>query len=284
MFHFLHTFHPQPILLDFGLVKIHWYGFLMILGGLAALFLILRRSRFYPFTRQPDHSSTRDTIWDIAFYWLVGSLVGARIYYVLYAWPYYKDNLLDIFKIWQGGLSIFGILLGGFVAVLFYCRVKKINFWPLADLIAPGLALAQAIGRVGNYFIQEIFGRPTGLPWGIPIDLINRPTGFQQFEFFHPVFLYESLGNLLLCLGLLLVANLIFKKKVQLPTGSIFLFYLISYFCLRFVLEFWRLDYAPLVFGVRWNMFVSFLMIIIATIIFLRSVYKYPRAERKKML
>ncbi len=254
MFNFLHNYIPDPIFLNLGVVKIHWYGFLMVVGGLLALWIVIRLAR--------QEKIKADQIVDLAFYWLVFSVIGARLYYVLYAWEYYRENLWDIVKVWEGGLAIHGILIGGFLAVLYFVQKNKLNFWRLADLIVPGLALAQAIGRVGNYFNQEIFGKPTDLPWGIPIEALYRPAQYLNNEYFHPTFLYESLGNLIIFGILITLTCLKIKGKVNWPAGVLFGGYLILYSIQRFCLEFLRIDYSPVIFGVRWAMVFSGLIIV----------------------
>ena len=266
MFNFLHTFHPQPILLKLGPFEIHWYGFLMVIGGLVGLAVILSLAKRFDIGKG-DVGALRATplrpfFYDLLFYFVIGAVIGARLYYVLYAWEMYRGNLFDIFKIWQGGLAIHGIMLGGFVATWIFCRIKKQNFWFIADFVAIGLAAAQAIGRAGNYFNQEIFGRPTALPWGVPIDAINRPAAFINAEYFHPTFLYECLGNLLIAAFLYLLMRRRLKTGRG-KAGSIFLLYLILYSTQRFLLEFLRVDYSPLVFGARWAQMVSVALILV---------------------
>ncbi len=248
MINFLHTFHPTPIIFQIGPLAVHWYGFLMVIGGLLGFYLILKLAERYKLDKKFFE--------DLLFWFVIGAIIGARIYYVIYAWPMYKENLLDILKIWEGGLAIHGIMLGGFIATFIYCRIKKRDFLLTADLAVTGLVAAQIIGRVGNYFNQEIFGLPTNLPWGIPIDPIFRPEQYAQFQYFHPTFIYESLGNVVILAILLFVHYYRFKRKEFNP-GQIFLFYLVLYSCLRFSLEFLRIDYSPIFFGIRWAMFFS---------------------------
>ncbi|MBI5254274.1 prolipoprotein diacylglyceryl transferase [Candidatus Falkowbacteria bacterium] len=248
---FLHTYHPTPYLAEFGILKIHWYGLLMVIGGLIGLFLVLRLAKFYEIKK--------NDIFDLAVYWLVFSIISARVYYVVYAWELYKDNLLDILKIWQGGLAVHGIMIGGFAATIMFAQGKKINIWQLLDLSAIGLCAAQIIGRWGNYFNQEIFGKPTSLGWGIPIDSVLRPAQYSGFEFFHPTVLYESLGNVVVLSILLVLFFMVETRYISSVrvSGLVFFGYLILYSILRFCLEFVRIDYSPLLFGVRWAQIIS---------------------------
>lgn len=258
MINFLHSFHPQAILLRFGPLSIHWYGFLMVIGGLIGFGVILWLAEKYKLEKSVFH--------DLLLYWIIGAVIGARLYYVLYAWEFYKDSWLDVFKIWQGGLAIHGIMLGGFITTFIYCKLKKQNFWKLADVIVVGLIAAQIIGRVGNYFNQEIFGKPTNLAWGIPIDVLNRPAGYLNFEYFHPTFLYESFGSLII-FGILLGITLLRFKRKNWIIGNAFLLYLILYSVQRFLLEFLRLDYSPLIFEIRWAQILSGGVIVVCLIV-----------------
>ena len=267
MFDFLHSNIPDPYLIEWGILKIRWYGFLMVVGGLFGYWLILKLAK----RKELD----KKLFQDLLLYFPLGAIIGARIYYVFYAWEFYRNNLLDIFKIWEGGLAVHGIMIGGFIATYIYCKRKKISFWQIADLAVVGLAAAQMIGRAGNYFNQEIFGKPTDLAWGIPIEAINRPAGFESFEYFQPVFLYECFGSMLIA-GLLFFLN---WKKLKWSDGNIFLIYLIMYSAMRFGLEFLRIDYSPVLFGMRWPMIMSVLVFMVAL-----SVLIYRKCRENKTI
>jgi len=268
MFNWFHDYNPQPILLQFGPIQIHWYGFLMVVGGLLGFYLILRLANKYQLDKK--------LIDDLFLYFVIGAVIGARVYYVIYAWGFYRDNWPDVFKIWEGGLAIHGIMIGGFAATWIFCRIKKQNFLLFADIIVVGIALAQVVGRVGNYFNQEIFGLPTSLAWGIPIDAVNRPPEFISSQYFHPTFLYESLGSLIIVGVLLLFSLRRFKSNTQQP-GNVFLLYLVFYSILRFSLEFLRIDYSPLIYGVRWAQIFSTLIVL--TVVFLFVYRKFKKVE-----
>jgi len=220
----------------------------------------------------------KDLILDLSFWLIIGSLIGARIYEVFLEFPYYSQNPGAIIKIWQGGLAIHGAILAGLIITAIFARQKKISFWLLTALIVPGLALGQAIGRWGNYFNQELFGLPTNLPWGIPIDIINRPLQYIGQRFFHPTFLYESLGDFLIFLVLLLIHVIIINKRqggllslsrrqaVRLTTAYLFLYSL-----LRFNLEFIKIDPTPTFFNWRWPQIISLIIAAIALVLFIFS-------------
>ena len=195
---FVHTYHPGPILLNFNFFQIRWYGFFIVLAIMVNFFIAQCLFKKYKLSA--------DLLYDLGFYLLLFGLVGARLWHVLSEFDYYWQYPLDIFKIWQGGLAIHGAMFGGIITILFYVRRRKMkNFLILLDIFVPLLTLGQAIGRWGNYFNQELYGRPTNLPWGIPIDSANRLLGWGNFDYFQPVFLYESLWCLLMFIFLIVL-------------------------------------------------------------------------------
>jgi phosphatidylglycerol:prolipoprotein diacylglycerol transferase len=154
---------------------------------------------------------------------------------------FYLTHPLDAINVMQGGLGIPGAVIGGGIALVWYCRRKKLSFAMWADIAAPSLALGQAIGRWGNYVNQEVYGRPSDLPWAITIDEMHRMPGFENVARYHPLFLYESLFNLLLMVLLIWMSR---RFAGWLKQGDLFLIYLIGYPTARFFLEFLRLDAA----------------------------------------
>ena len=262
MIGFLHSFIPKSIMFQVAGLEVHWYGFLMVVGGLLGLLLVTYLAK--------KNGLGKAIIEELVFFFAIGAIIGARIYYIIYAWSYYQDNFFEVFKIWQGGMAVHGVIIGGFLGVLLFCKIKKINFWQIADLSVVGLVAGQVIGRWGNYFNQELFGKPTNLAWGIPIELVNRPAQYSQSQFFHPTFLYESVANLFI-LAILLILH---KRKIKQGSalnGSFFLIYLMLYSVVRFCLEFLRVDFSPLIFGVRWAMIVSVIIILISAAVLIVS-------------
>ena len=255
---FLHTYNPNPILINFGPLKVHWYGIFIITGILAGIVIILKLAEKY----QLD----KNKIIDSSFYLIISGILGARLYHVGLELPYYIVHPLNIVKIWEGGLAIHGAIIGGLLAIFYFSKKEKINFWLFTSMIVPALALAQAIGRWGNYFNQELFGRPTNLPWGIPIEPANRILEHYNGQFFHPTFLYESFGNLLiffiLLLGHFFVIKKIKQENLRVISYKLIVFsYLFLYSWLRLTLEFVRIDYTPLFLGLRWPQIISLLII-----------------------
>ena len=254
MFDLLHNFTPQPILFSWGPLALYWYGLFVVSGILVALKVAVSLGK--------KHNITSDEIFDLGFYAIIFGLIGARIYSVFLDFPYYWQNPTQIIAVWNGGLAIHGALIGGTLAAVIYLRRKKQNFWQWADIAAPGIALGQVFGRFGNYFNQEIFGTPTTLPWGIPIELKNRPLEYLNSTHFHPTFLYESILNLISFAVLYYL-----HKKKNLKTGSIFLIYLTNYAVIRILMEVLRTDRAPEIFGLRWPIVVSGILFLVSFVL-----------------
>src|SRR6478609_18176 len=171
------------------------YGMLLAIGVLVATFVGERRWR--------NRGYKRDGIYDIAFWVVIAGVIGARLYHVITDYQLFEDDPFKAVQIWRGGLGIWGAVIGGAIAVIVVTRRKNMDTLAVMDCMAPGIVLAQAIGRWGNWFNQELFGRPTSLPWGLQIDVANRPAGYLDNATFHPTFLYESIwcvGVALLCI------------------------------------------------------------------------------------
>ncbi|MBI2459556.1 MAG: prolipoprotein diacylglyceryl transferase [Parcubacteria group bacterium] len=276
MFNFLHTFNPSPVMVAIGPINLYWYGFFILLATLAALTVCLYLTKLY--------NLKSDIIIDLAFWLIISGLIGARLYEVFLELPYFLANPINIFKIWQGGLAIHGAIIGGLIALWLFTKKNKMNFFQLAAIIAAALPLGQAIGRWGNYFNQELFGYPTNLAWGIPIDIANRPAEYFNNQYFHPVFLYESIGNLIIFIILFTAHYLIIRKnKIN---SSIYFLLLTSYFLLysmlRFFLEFIRLDATPVLFGLRFPQLVSLFIIFFSLSCF--TYYIWLKIRKKKLL
>jgi phosphatidylglycerol---prolipoprotein diacylglyceryl transferase len=252
-----------------GSFIIHFYGLIIMFGALAAAYL--------SYVRAKARNLEADRIWDMVTWALIGGILGARIWHLMTPTPemiqeglttyYYLTHPLDAIAIWQGGLAIFGGVIGGALAVFIYARKTHQNFLVWADMIAPGLILAQGIGRWGNFVNQEVYGSPSTLPWAIFIDQAHRLPGFTQFSTYHPLFFYEFLWNVLVMAALLWLDK---RFSNWLKAGDLILFYLIGYGVGRYFLEFIRLD-IPLVGGVNVNQYAFGVVAVLAGIIvFLR--------------
>lgn len=224
------------------------YGLMLALGVVVAYFIADRRWR--------RMGGRNETFGDMVVWVVVWGVIGARVYHVISDIQLYNDRgfdgVVDAFKIWDGGLSIWGAVMGGAVAVIVITRRRGLDTLRMMDAIAPGLFAAQAIGRWGNWFNQELFGRPTDLPWGLEIDEFHRPEGYQNDATFHPTFLYESLWCVL-GLALLLWA----ERRFRFRRGQSFAAYIAFYTAGRFVWENLRIDAANEFFGLRLNAWVT---------------------------
>jgi phosphatidylglycerol:prolipoprotein diacylglycerol transferase len=245
-----------------------------VAGILAALILTIQLAKYYQLSA--------DLIFDLAFWLIIGGLIGARLYDDLLQLPYYIQHPLQSVEIWKGGLAIHGGIIAGLLIILWFARRQALNFWKLAAVLTPGLALAQAIGRWGNYFNQEIFGPPTNLPWGIPIDLWHRPVPYITANYFQPTFLYESLGCLLISLILIGLNVYAIRHQALGPKLYVWLvaLYLILYSLLRFGLEFIRLDPTPEIWGLRWPQLISLIIIIFAASLIFFHTYAHKPTDR----
>ncbi|NDA64950.1 MAG: prolipoprotein diacylglyceryl transferase, partial [Chitinophagia bacterium] len=200
---------PGPMLIELGPLAIRWYGLLIALAVLLGLVISSRLAR-----RRGFESGL---ISDLLPLLVLAAVVGARAYYVLFEWRQYRLNWLEALQIWRGGIAIHGALIGGVLAVIAFCRWRRLSFWSLMDVLVPSVALGQAIGRWGNFFNSEAFGLPTNLPWKLWIPAVNRPSGYLGQAWFHPTFLYESLWDFALFLILIV---LVLRRRPGPAAGS----------------------------------------------------------------
>lgn len=271
MINFLHTFTPNPILISFGPLHVYWYGMFIVLGIVAALATALKLAGYYQIKKED--------IIDVAFYLIVAGVIGARLYHICLEFSYYAEHQLDILKLWNGGLAIHGAIIAGVITLYIYAKKKELNFWQLTAIAVPGLALAQAIGRWGNYFNQEIYGKPTDLPWGVPIQFSNRVLEYYTANYFHPTFFYESLGSLFIFVVLIFMHYLVIKKQ-KLNSQYILFAYLVLYSLLRFGTEILRVDSSPIILGLRLPQIVSLFIILVSLGWFVWNGYRNALAKR----
>ena len=265
---------PSPVIFEVGPFALRYYGLCIAIGVAVATWLTARELA----RKGYDGALALDAL----FFVVPLGLIGARVYHVITDYDLYDGNphsfFPGVFEIWNGGLGIYGAVLGGFLGLLLFARIREINPLVLADAAAPGLILAQAIGRWGNYFNQELFGRPSSLPWAIEIAPENRPSGFASEAAFHPTFLYESIWNVLVCFILLFVAR---RFANSLKNGDIALLYVCLYSVGRFFVETLRIDPAFLIGDFRGNLFVaSVLALTFALILFLRHAGRSSPRKR----
>ncbi len=236
----------------FGL-EVRWYGILIALGVVIGTVLALREAK--------RRGLNEDTLLDFLLFAIPGAIVGARIYYVVFSWDFYKNNPSEILNLRGGGLAIHGAVIGGVIIAIIFSKIRKINFWVIADIVAPSLILGQAIGRWGNFANQEAHGGPTNLPWGILIDGVKV----------HPTFLYESIWNFFVFLFLMW-----YRKRAK-AEGEVFLLYIILYSLARGLIEGLRTD------SLMWGQFRVAQLISAATIIVGIMVFYIIRKKHRSI-
>ena len=261
-------FIPTPTSSQIGIgpFTIHFYALCIISGIVIAIWLGDRRFRAF--------GGAEHIVADVAIAAVPAGIIGGRLYHLATSPDDYfgsHGHPLDAFKIWNGGLGIWGaIALGTYVA---WWRFKQLqlsgregmlSFAVFADALAPGVLFAQAIGRFGNWFNGELFGRPTTMPWGLEIPASLRPVGYEQYATFHPTFLYESLWCIM-------VAIVLIKATTSFRPGQSFTFYIGAYCVGRFFFELLRIDSAHVVFGLRVNAWMSVFVAISAVMLFIRQ-------------
>jgi len=269
----MHFFIPTPSSskLELGFFTLHYYALSILVGILVAIFITKRRYL--------ARGGAASEISDLSLYLIPAGIIGGRIYHVITSPQAYfgkNGNPLDAVKIWQGGMGIWGaVALGATTAFLYFRSSTRVgNFAIFADSVAPGLLIAQGIGRFGNWFNGELFGRPTKLPWALEIPLEKRPMGFETFSTFHPTFLYEAIWCLF-C-ALLLWKSRFFRFR---RPGMVFVAYIALYSFGRIWIELLRIDSANLIFGVRLNVWVAFACLVLSASYFFRGGFK-SRSEK----
>lgn len=267
---------------EIGPVKIHLYALCIIAGGILAFWLGGKR--------WAARGGKAEQMYDVGLWAVVFGIIGARLYHVItvpdvYFGPGYdgSGDPWKIFAIWEGGIAIWGAIIGGALGVWFGCRRYGLRMLPMADAIAPGVLLAQAVGRWGNYFNQELFGEPTTLPWGLEVeaDHYNFPAGLPADTLFHPTFLYESLWNLLGVAVLLLI-----DRRFKLRNGMMLASYIVWYTLGRIPIESIRLDAAQefTILGItaRTNTWMSVLMFLLAVGLLIYAIVNRPKTPAEQ--
>jgi phosphatidylglycerol---prolipoprotein diacylglyceryl transferase len=252
----------NPFVFHLGGLAPRWYGILLAAGILIAILVTRRQLALRG--RDPGIAG------EVAVWAVPCGVVGARLYHVATDWSAFSGHLENIPRIQQGGLGIYGALLGGALGAVIGARRAGVPLLVILDCAAPGVALAQALGRFGNYFNQELFGGPTSLPWGLEIDPENRPAQYLNDTTFHPTFLYESLWNLLVMAILLRVA----RRWRRQPAGYVLALYLALYSLGRFFVEGLRVDPAHEIGPLRLNQ-------VVAAVVFALSLVALARLRRR---
>lgn len=241
----------DPVAFEIFGIEIMWYGILISIGVILGTILALREAKRV--------GVDENAFIDLLLFAIPAAVIGARAYYVIFSWDYYKDNPIQILNFRGGGLAIHGAIIAAVITAVIFTRKRNLDFWQIADIAAPSLALGQAIGRWGNFINQEAYGIPTDLPWGIIVNGVKV----------HPTFLYESIGDFLIFLFLVWYR----RKKVKV-SGEVFLLYIVLYSTVRFFVEGLRID--SLMLGpIRVAQLVSVVSIIVGL------VYLYVRRKGK---
>ncbi len=279
---------PSPSIsyFDLGPLRIHIYALCIMAGIIVAALLTDRR-----LTRR---GAERWVVIDIAILAVPLALVGARFFHVVthpgfyfgegsnpWALFTFENGQLvwltgTVWALWEGGIAIFGALIGGAVGAYLGCKWTGIRFWTFADALAPGLLLAQAMGRFGNWFNQELFGLPTDVPWGLEIDSDNAafPAGLPEGTLFHPTFLYEVVWNVLGVCVLLWVG-----RRARMQWGRLFGLYLVWYGSGRIVWESIRIDPSEIILGIRTNVWAAIFAVVLGLAIIVVQARRHPGLE-----
>ncbi|KAF5990678.1 prolipoprotein diacylglyceryl transferase [Streptomyces sp. WAC00263] len=260
---------PSTGVVHLGPIPLRAYAFCIIIGVFVAVWLGSRRWQ--------ARGGGRHTIADIAIWAVPFGIVGGRLYHVITSYELYFGegrNWVNAFKIWEGGLGIWGAIALGALGAWIGCRRHGVPLPTFADAVAPGLALAQAIGRWGNWFNQELYGRATTLPWAVKIDPAHRPAGSPDVATYHPTFLYESLWDIGVAL-LVLWAD----RRFKLGHGRAFALYAAAYTAGRFWIEYLRIDEAHRILGLRLNDWTSILVFTAAVAYLVISARRRPGRE-----
>ncbi|MGE5288458.1 MAG: prolipoprotein diacylglyceryl transferase [Micromonosporaceae bacterium] len=257
---------PSPPLNGFhiGPAFIHFYGLMYVIGITAAIIITQRRWK----ARGGDPA----LVGEVALWAVPAGIVGGRIYFDLTTPKYIPHHWYGIFAIWDGGLGIWGAIALAAVVGAWRVRRRKANVTEFMDAVAPALLVAQAIGRVGNYFNQELFGGPTSLPWGLQIARAFRPVGYARYSTFQPTFLYELIFDLALA-GLLVWLG--HHRRIQPP--GLFALYVTGYSAFRIFEEALRVDPSEHFLGLRLNMYVASALVLAGAIWFIRTQRERPQ-------
>ena len=244
--------------------NIHWYGIIIALGLVLAIVVCMRLAE--------KAGITQDTILDVVIYGVPSAIICARLYYVIFKWEDYRNNILDVFKIWEGGIAIYGAIIGAIISTLVYCKVKKIKFFSVADVCTPGLLIGQAVGRWGNFVNREAFGAPASgsVLWRMRLYADNTLKTFVEV---HPTFLYESLWNA----GVLILALKVLKNKKF--DGQVFWFYILMYGLGRLWIEAMRTDSLYLG-GIKISQAVALLSAVVGTAMLVVGIKNTKHAQK----
>ncbi len=249
-----------PTLFSFGHIHLYSYGVLVAIGVLSAVLLLRLNAK--------QISIDPETVVDLAIATVVSGFVGARIFYVIQFWDYFRASPLDVVKIWEGGIVLYGGLIGGVLGFSIFIRMKRLPFFALLDLFVPGMALAQGFGRIGCFFNGCCYGKETTVPWAVSFSFLDHPV--------HPTQLYEAT----FCFSLALFLLFLWRKRLSI--GAVSFAYFMLYPLGRFVIEFFRGDNARIFLNLTLSQWISIVLMISTSTLFmsLRSRYGRKTADR----
>ena len=250
-----------PSRLMFGIIP--WYSILIVLGVVIAIILAVREEK--------RAGLKKDTVLDFALIVLPCGILGARFYYVVFSWDQFKNNLLSVFRIWEGGIAIYGAVIAGLLAAWFFSRRRKFSFFTLCDILAPGLILAQAIGRWGNYFNQECFGAAVTDPSLQFFPFAVQIQADAAYPWHMATFFYESVWNLMVFVFLMIARRKLFRYR-----GDVISFYALLYACGRLIIEDFSTDSLFAASSVRVSQLLS---VVICILILFRYLYIFRRSS-----
>ena len=259
---------PPSSGLHIGPLFVHAYGLMYVLGVTAAILLTVRR-----WERQ---GGSRQLVFDVAIWGFPAGIAGGRLYSDITSWNLVPHTWWGPLAVWKGGLGIWGGVAAGALVGLWRLRRAGADISSFMDAAAPGLLVAQAIGRVGNYFNQELFGGPTNLPWGLEISPAHRPVGYARFATFHPTFLYELIFDLAFAGALIALGR---TGRVRAP--GLFALYVAGYSAFRILEELLRVDPSHHILGLRLNLYVASILCL-AGIAWFSSIQRRNRPERRR--
>ncbi len=261
-----------------GPLPVRGYAISIILGIVAAIWIGERRWQ--------SRGGRSGEVSDVAIWAVLFGIVGARLYHVITDWDLYfgeharslGNSPIDALAVWNGGLGVWGGIAAGALGVMIGCRLKGIKVLPMLDILAPGVLVAQAIGRWGNWWNQELFGGPTTLPWGLEISPSHRPVGYEEYATFHPTFLYECLWNLAAFGVIIWLCH-----RYRIGHGRVVALYVMLYTAGRAWIENMRIDTVQMndVLGLRLNVWTSIVLFVAAAIYFVVSLRRRPGREEE---
>lgn len=256
------------VAIDLGFIQIYWYSLCILTGMMIGMFLVYRETK--------KRNISENLITNLIFYTVILAIIGARLYYVIFSWDYYSNNILEIFEIWNGGLAIHGAIIVGGLYLIYYTKRHKMDTLKVLDICSVGLIIGQAIGRWGNFFNQEAYGSEVTLGFlkGLHLPGFIIDGMHINGAYYHPTFLYESVLNLI-CL----IALLILRRNKKIKEGMLLSIYLIWYGIVRFFIESLRTD-SLMLGSIKIAQVISIIFVISGIILMIKSK-KYEFYNKK---